>query len=193
MFTRTPDAANPNAQATAMRPTPPPQPMPPMPPRPMNADDRHDAPIPHSKDAQPQSYRAGRTSTRDDGFSVIGSDLVMLGDNLTIVSRGGVQIDGQIRGDIYAAEIIINTGGRVEGCVSASRVVVRGGIEGLVRGEDVILQSTANVNGDVHHASLVLEEGAVFEGRSRRPAAGESLKPDLEAAVATRSAPSART
>jgi cytoskeletal protein CcmA (bactofilin family) len=100
--------------------------------------------------------------------SVIGNDLTISGHDLSIVSRGALQIDGQIQGDVRGAEVIIGEQGKVEGTVSGEQVVVRGTALGVVRGVRVSLLSGSRVEGDVHHASLSIEQGAMFEGRARR-------------------------
>jgi cytoskeletal protein CcmA (bactofilin family) len=44
-----------------------------------------------------------------------------------------------------------------------------------VRGKRVLLQNTSHVEGDVYHQTLAIEQGAFFEGKSRRtddPTAG---------------------
>jgi cytoskeletal protein CcmA (bactofilin family) len=43
----------------------------------------------------------------------------------------------------------------------------------------VVLQASAEVEGDIHHMSLVIEQGASFDGRCRRPADAAELRPDL--------------
>jgi cytoskeletal protein CcmA (bactofilin family) len=45
----------------------------------------------------------------------------------------------------------------------------------------VALQASARVEGDIHHMSLAIEEGAEFDGRCRRPANASELQPDLDA------------
>jgi cytoskeletal protein CcmA (bactofilin family) len=100
--------------------------------------------------------------------SVIGNDLTISGHDLSIVSRGALQIDGQIQGDVRGAEVIIGEQGKVEGTVSGQQVIVRGTALGVVRGVRVSLLSGSRVEGDVHHASLSIEQGALFEGRARR-------------------------
>jgi cytoskeletal protein CcmA (bactofilin family) len=52
--------------------------------------------------------------------------------------------------------------------VAAQNVIIRGRVSGVVCGKTVALQATARVEGDVHHMSLAIEQGAMFEGRSRR-------------------------
>ncbi|MFY9882953.1 MAG: polymer-forming cytoskeletal protein, partial [Pseudolabrys sp.] len=56
-----------------------------------------------------------------------------------------------VEGDIVAEELTI--GGRVKGTIHANRVK---------------LNSTAVVEGDIHHRSLAIEENAQFEGMSKR-------------------------
>jgi hypothetical protein len=40
--------------------------------------------------------------------SVIGNDLKIIGQGLKIISRGILQVDGEIEGDVQAAEVIAN-------------------------------------------------------------------------------------
>jgi cytoskeletal protein CcmA (bactofilin family) len=42
------------------------------------------------------------------------------------------------------------------------------------------LQSSARVEGDIHHMSLVIEQGAEFDGRCRRPSNASELRIDLD-------------
>jgi cytoskeletal protein CcmA (bactofilin family) len=61
-------------------------------------------------------------------------------------------------------------------------VIVRGRISGVIRGVTVALQSSSRVEGDIHHLSLAIEQGAEFDGRCRRPTDTSELNLDLEAA-----------
>jgi cytoskeletal protein CcmA (bactofilin family) len=44
----------------------------------------------------------------------------------------------------------------------------------------VALQASARVEGDIHHMSLTIEQGAEFDGRCRRPANASELRVDLD-------------
>jgi cytoskeletal protein CcmA (bactofilin family) len=116
--------------------------------------------------------------------SVIGNDLKIIGQGLKIVSRGILQVDGEIEGDVQGTEVIVGEKGRVTGMVAGQQVVVRGKVSGVVCGKAVSLQASSQVDGDIHHMSFAIEQGAQFEGRSRR-AAGEA---DLNAVVDGRGA-----
>jgi cytoskeletal protein CcmA (bactofilin family) len=54
------------------------------------------------------------------------------------------------------------------GGVAAEDVVVRGRIIGSIRGLRVTLQAQCHVEGDIFHQGITIEQGAYFEGRSRR-------------------------
>ena len=112
---------------------------------------------------------------------MISNDLRIIGQSLKIISRGTLQVDGEVEGDVGGAEIIIGEEGRVTGTVAAERVIVRGRISGVIRAMTVALQSSARVEGDIHHMSLAIEQGAEFDGRCRRPADASELQLDLDA------------
>jgi cytoskeletal protein CcmA (bactofilin family) len=100
--------------------------------------------------------------------SVIGNDLKIIGQGLKIIGRGMLQVDGDIEGDVQAAEVIVGEKGKVAGMVAGQQVVVRGTVLGVICGQTVALQSSCHVESDVHHLSLAIEQGAHFRGHSRR-------------------------
>jgi cytoskeletal protein CcmA (bactofilin family) len=100
--------------------------------------------------------------------SVIGNDLKIIGQGLKIIGRGSLQVDGDIEGDVQAAEVIVGEKGKVAGMVAGQQVVVRGTVLGIICGQTVALQSSCHVESDVHHMSLAIEQGAHFHGHSRR-------------------------
>ena len=101
----------------------------------------------------------------DPGTSTIGQDLIITGD---VTSNSALAIDGHIRGDVRCASLILGESSEVEGNVVAEDVVIRGRVIGSIRGVRVILQSSCHVEGDLVHASLAMEQGAYFEGKSCR-------------------------
>lgn len=133
------------------------------------------------------AFRPGGPSTA----SVIGPDLVIHGN---LSSKGEVQIDGEVQGDIHGTHIIVGENARVTGGIVAEECVIRGHLLGTVRGRRVLLQSTSHVEGDIYHQTMAIEQGAFFEGKSRRtddPLAGITLPEP--AAREREQAPSATT
>lgn len=111
--------------------------------------------------------------------SIIGNDLTIVGQGLKIITKGTLQVDGKIEGDVIGTEVIIGERGHVTGIVSAESVTVRGQVQGTIKAMMVSLQSGAHVEGDVHHRQLSVEQGAHLDGRVRRPQDDGELKPDL--------------
>lgn len=97
--------------------------------------------------------------------SVIGADLTITGN---LICKGEVQVDGIVEGDVQGSHVVVGEGATVTGSISGEEVIVRGHIVGSVRGKRVMLQTTSQVEGDIYHQSLSIEQGAMFEGKSRR-------------------------
>lgn len=97
--------------------------------------------------------------------SIIGEDLTVTGN---VLSKGEVQVDGQIQGDVHCSSLIVGEKAQITGGIVAEDVVVRGQVMGSIRGVRVTLQSSSHVEGDIYHQSLAIEQGAFFEGKSRR-------------------------
>jgi cytoskeletal protein CcmA (bactofilin family) len=129
-----------------------------------------------------QQRRSGPAGSQEASGpkSVIGNDLKIIGQGLKIISQGTLQVDGEIEGDVRGSEVIIGEQGKVTGTVAAERVIVRGKIAGVIRGVTVALQSSSRVEGDIHHMSLAIEQGAEFDGRCKRPADHSELNLDLD-------------
>ncbi len=133
-----------------------------------------------------QPPRPSPPSLRSSGSgapSVIGPDLIITGN---LVSKGEMQIDGEVQGDIRGTNIIIGERAKITGTVIAEETVIRGQVMGSVRSRRVMLQTSSRVEGDIYHQSLAIEQGAYFEGKSRRsddPLAGTSSAPNAAPAI----------
>ncbi|MGI9405077.1 MAG: bactofilin family protein [Hyphomicrobiaceae bacterium] len=112
--------------------------------------------------------------------TVIGTDLTILGDKITIISQKSLRIDGDIRGDVAGKDVTIGPEGSVVGTISSEIVDIHGGVRGAVRASSVMLQPTAQVNGEIIHRTLVISEGAEFEGQVNRPKDEAELIPNLD-------------
>jgi cytoskeletal protein CcmA (bactofilin family) len=97
--------------------------------------------------------------------SILSSDLKIEGD---IVSQGEVHISGAIKGDVVARKLTLGEGGSITGAVEADIAVIAGNLAGRLTATSVVLARTARVVADITHVSLTIEQGAVFEGFSRR-------------------------
>src|SRR4029453_379818 len=97
--------------------------------------------------------------------TIIGEDLTIRGN---ITSKGELQVDGEIEGDIRCGSLLLGDKSKVTGGVAAGDVVVGGHLVGSVRGVRITLQGQSVVEGDLYYESLAIEQGASFEGTSHR-------------------------
>lgn len=139
------------------------------------------APPPVPSTHNPSAPR-GLASTLVDrtNASVIGRDLMIIGQQILIVTQGVLQVDGDVRADLRGKEIVIGENGKVTGEVAAETVEVRGEVNGTIKGLTVALLPSARVDGDIHHQRLSIAEGAMFDGRVRRPKDPSELQPILD-------------
>ena len=90
-----------------------------------------------------------------------------------------VRIDGRFRGEISSENtLIVGETGEIEASISSSCVVVSGAVVGDISAKHkVVLHKTARVQGDMNTPSLIVEEGATFNGRLTMERADAKGKP----------------
>jgi cytoskeletal protein CcmA (bactofilin family) len=104
----------------------------------------------------------------DQAGVVIKDDIKFAGQRVQIVSQSKIEIDCEFEGDVTGPEVVVSKRGRVRGIVAGERVTVLGRIVGDIRGKTIALMSSAHVEGDIHHNSLLIENGAELTGRCRQ-------------------------
>jgi len=128
----------------------------------------------------------GSRSNRPSAPSILSSDLKIEGD---VVSHGDLHVNGSIKGDVVAHRLTLGEGGTITGTVEVDVAVIAGNLAGQISATSVTLTSTARVVADITHVSLLIEEGAVFEGFSRRVDTIETLTDDTARAQPRLNAP----
>ena len=97
--------------------------------------------------------------------TVIGEDTIVEGK---VVSKGTLQVDGTVKGEIIAEnEVIIGQTGQIFASIKAKNVNISGKVHGNIVGtEKLTLQPSSEIKGDVQTAAgaLVIESGAKLEG-----------------------------
>lgn len=83
--------------------------------------------------------------------------------------EGTARIDGQFKGEIFTPDIlIIGTEAQVAGKIEADVVIISGKFEGEIYAtQRVEIQAPALVTGSIQTAILQIEEGAVFDGKTK--------------------------
>jgi cytoskeletal protein CcmA (bactofilin family) len=84
-----------------------------------------------------------------------------------IKSQGSIRIDGKMVGEISVGEsLAVGATGDIEGNVVAKNVTIGGKLRGTVMAaEKLVFESKAVVKGDIRAAKLVIDEGALFDGK----------------------------
>ncbi|WP_050521959.1 bactofilin family protein [Pseudorhodobacter wandonensis] len=95
------------------------------------------------------------------GKSVLASDLKITGD---IISKGSVEVMGDVEGSINAETLVLSHEGKVKGTISAKTIDLRGTLNGKIDSTTLTLRSAAHVTADVTYSALTIESGAQVEG-----------------------------
>lgn len=117
--------------------------------------------------------------------SVIGNDLEIEGDQITIRCKGSLTVNGNIQADLHSRRLQVGKEAVVSGAIAADTVEVFGRVQGAILGAKVILHNGADVEGDIMSTLLSVEEGANFDGRSRRVTDPAAIAPQLESTAKT--------
>jgi cytoskeletal protein CcmA (bactofilin family) len=116
------------------------------------------------------------------GESVIGNDMSIEGQSITVRCKGSLRVNGLIEADLHCTELVVGEQAIVNGSIAADSVRVFGQVHGAILGANVVLHPSAQVEGDIHSQQLTIEQGASFDGRSRKVNNPAEVAPQLEAA-----------
>jgi len=85
-----------------------------------------------------------------------------------VSSNGSIRLDGTIQGDIICqGSVTIGESGEVYGKVNGQSITIGGKVEGMINAkEKLMLESKADLKGDIYTKILVVEAGARFDGKS---------------------------
>jgi len=107
---------------------------------------------------------ANQTNTVQDQVNLVGEGTVFEG---TIRAESDVRASGRIVGTLEVdGKTMIAEEGVVEGEIIATNADIAGQVEGEIRIEEqLVLKSTARVDGKIETDRLIVEEGAQFTGQ----------------------------
>jgi len=104
---------------------------------------------------------------RDNWLGFIGDVVKFTG---VVTFKTSLRIDGNFSGQVNSENgtLTISTGAKVsDAVINVAAAKINGTVEGQVHADELVLGRTADLTGDVSVRSLVIEEGAVFNGRCR--------------------------
>ena len=112
--------------------------------------------------------------------TVIGPDVNLTGD---LNSSGDINIKGKIKGQVKSSKtVIVEDGAQIEGSVEGINVIIDGTIKGnVVAKEDLEINPSGRVHGDIFVKSLSIKKGATFIGKcSQLEKAPEKEKEEIK-------------
>jgi cytoskeletal protein CcmA (bactofilin family) len=116
------------------------------------------------------------TTTPGELSTLIGKDAVIEGK---VVVKQSIRVDGRVKGEVEASDTVtVGNTGEVEGNIKAKNVVVGGKVQGSLESSGKItLEASSILRGDLTAGRLIIEEGAVFNGRSSMNGESAVVKP----------------
>ncbi len=110
--------------------------------------------------------KSAKATPVNDSFSAntIQNSTLLVGE---VQSEGNIRIDGKLEGTLNTkAKLVVGPTGIITGDINCLNANIEGRIDGkMIVKEVTILKSTAKIQGDIETKKLVIEEGAVFNGR----------------------------
>jgi cytoskeletal protein CcmA (bactofilin family) len=129
----------------------------------------------------PTPMRSSPPSGQSGDESVIGNDLTIEGQAITIRCQGSLRVNGNIQADLHSVKLTVGEEAVISGAIAAETVDVYGKVQGAILGSQVMLHQSAQVEGDIHSQFLTIEQGASFDGRSRKVKDPKEIAPQLAA------------
>lgn len=105
------------------------------------------------------------SSEVSDDISIISRGVIIEGK---ISSDGNIRIEGIVRGDLIAkGNVSIGESGEIFGNIKGEVINIGGKVNGSVNAnEKLLLESNAQLKGDIVTKLLIIESGAKFDGKS---------------------------
>lgn|SRR5690606_30815093 len=96
--------------------------------------------------------------------NLVALETIIIGD---ISTEGNIRVEGQVDGSLISQnKIVIGDSAHVTGNIQGLEAEVSGHIDGEIRCKGTLyLKKTAYINGDISATKLIIENGAVFNGK----------------------------
>ena len=110
----------------------------------------------------PQRNNISMRNNSGHTFSIIASDVEIIGN----VSAGvDLHIDGKVQGDVTCAKLVQGEGSIITGKVTAESAKLSGHVKGSIEANELVVESSARIKGDVIYGNLTIAPGGQIEGK----------------------------
>jgi cytoskeletal protein CcmA (bactofilin family) len=134
--------------------------------------------------ATPKALTESETIAREikDGSlsGFVGSGTVITGE---ASFKSMLRVDGRFSGRISSAggALIVGAGGQVDANIEVAVATIHGVVNGdIIASERIELGRAAKLNGNIQTPSLMIEQGAIFEGSCKMVKASDKAAPKVE-------------
>jgi len=134
--------------------------------------------------ATPKALTESETIAREikDGSlsGFVGSGTVITGE---ASFKSMLRVDGRFSGRISSAggALIVGAGGQVDANIEVAVATIHGVVNGdIIASERIELGRAAKLNGNIQTPSLMIEQGAIFEGSCKMVKASDKAVPKVE-------------
>ncbi len=105
-----------------------------------------------------------KRESADEIVSLLGEGVEFQGE---LSFSNGIRVDGIVRGRVRSDScLVIGPKGSVEGEVAIRRIAINGTFRGAIHAQDrVEIHKDGKVYGDIYTPCLIIEAGAMFEGK----------------------------
>ena len=128
-----------------------------------------------------------KENSADEIVSHLGQGTELTGE---ISFTSGLRVDGTIKGKIRSeATLEIGRSGKVDAEVQVRRILIKGEFRGTIRASDrVEILKDGQVLGEIYSPCLIIEAGALFEGKCNMLEQKKQEHPDPTTAGPTQTA-----
>ena len=117
------------------------------------------------------------TVAKGSSFSLIAGGVSISGD---ISASVDLHIDGEVTGDVSCVALVQGPGSQVTGHINAQSARLAGLVDGSITADDLVIESSARITGDVFYERISIAPGSRIDGRfthkDNGPAGGGELK-----------------
>ncbi len=125
-------------------------------------------PSPESAPVTPQKSR-NTVSNSGHTFSIIASDVEIVGN---LNARVDLHIDGKVQGDVTCGNLVQGEGSVISGKVVAESAKLSGQVEGSIEANNLVIEASARIMGDVLYTNLTIAPGGQIEGKFKHKSSG---------------------
>jgi len=113
-----------------------------------------------SKSPRPVSPMSA-TGAKNTPVPLIGGDVTISGN---VTASVDLHVDGVVEGDISCAALVQGAESRIIGHVTAQSARLAGLVDGSITAEELVVERSARITGDVRYERITIEAGSRIDG-----------------------------